>query len=164
MNPDQLRAITKWLEGLAEYDALDPVKNEEDLREWARHVARCEEHRITSVDYQAVCDLVNELAPPEEKAREARRQKTRSKQDIALAEGDMAGFLASLEEQEAKLEAFQKSGAAGRREKGKPTRMAIVKMYRGSDLPERDRAARIGKELDKSPQYVRRVLKRAGIK
>jgi hypothetical protein len=73
MNPEVLQALVKWLEGLAGYDPSEPVKTKDDLRAWASHVARCEEHRITNVDFEAVTGLIDDLAPPEEKAREARR-------------------------------------------------------------------------------------------
>lgn len=167
MTPDALRALVRWLARLAGYNSREPIETENDLREWARHVARYHEPWMTSVDYEAVTQLIEELAPPEERARaarQARERKRRAERQGKCSETDPDGILAYWTSSRDKLKAFQKSGAAAKKEAATTTRNQIIEKYKASTLPERERATHVAKSVNKSAHHVRRVLKQEGVK
>lgn len=51
-----------------------------------------------------------------------------------------------------------------RKQRGDATRRKIIKLWETSRLAKHERAAVIAKSLEVTPQYIRQVLKKAGLK
>lgn len=170
MSPDELGAAAAWLRGLTGETCPWPIETAHDLREWALNIdsSRFHEDQLTGAELRAVRELIDKLEPPEEKTRRAQREKKIKSKLPVLDPGNLASLMAycdALLAPSKKLASLQLIGTAARKRKGEPTREAVVRKFNNlKNCPERERAGIIARSIGITPQYVRRILKQAGLK
>jgi len=159
----------RWLWELTGQECPWPIATDHDLREWALNLVwdSTVESELTGGDLRRVWDLIEELSPPQERSRKARQAKRQPRKDKLSDEDyieEVVKWYEHLFVNRENIANFQMSGSAARKVIGERTSLAIVKLYDSYTLPKRERAGCIANRLNKSPQYVRRVLRKEGRK
>jgi hypothetical protein len=171
MTPREIRAHAERLYQLTGSPCPEQMETVADLCEYALDIELNYRDELTGAELRSVTELLEQLEPPNEKARRARRVKALAdaqKKHLARNHGD--DLAALLDEVEAiatsanHRQTLHEAGAAARRRQGMTTKRKVLHAYQRSTLPKRERAASIAKTLDISSQYVRRVLRDADVR
>jgi len=177
MSPEELRAKAARLYELTGSICPWPIETAHDLREWLLNLVsdRYCDDQLTGGESRRLWGLLeeldDELASPEERARKIRRakkkEKEEEKQQDKYGTDKLEAILSVWEERATKDEqckTFHEAGAAARTRIGAPNREQIIRRYKNSTLEKRERVASIADSLNLTPQWVGRVLRKAGLK
>ncbi len=176
MSPEDLRDGEDWLRKLVGWGSPTPIRTAHDLRQYARE-ALCDA-ALTHAEWQEIEELAERLATPEEQQlTEERRQRSTLRLHFRLAKSSpmilrksQARLLARFA-RPAQWKALAARGTAKRTQTSETTAEKAIGMWFRLEgvLEKRDRAAHISKHLRQSdikasPEHVRRLLRKRGIK
>jgi len=119
MSPEELRAEAVWLQELVGWECPWPIETAHDLREYASNVSRHEDV-LTGAELRRVHDLIDRLAPPEER----RREKKRRQEAETKAKARFEAWLTRLEQRKA----LPARGTAARKQKAEARRANIIRL------------------------------------
>jgi hypothetical protein len=178
---DELRAEASWLKRCSGWSSPWPIDTALDLSEYARAILDPPPDDLTIGELRHIEELVKRLkplvTPPEQLAREAKREARRNKrrlarigdltpldQDPSDPESTLESVFAALDTTEEKLQRWQSAGARARAKKSKRNHIISHWHKASSLLPLHERAGAVANKLGITAHYVRKVIRDAELR
>jgi hypothetical protein len=178
VTPDELRAEVAWLKRCSGWSCPWPIDTALDLSEYASAILDPSPDDLTVGEVRHIEELIKRLkplvTPPEQLAREAKREARRKKrqlaghltpldQDPSDPESTLESIFAALDTREEKLQRWQSAGARERAKKSKRNHI-ISHWQKVSSLPLHERASAVANKLAITAHYVRKVIRDAKLR